>query len=127
MVGVDFSIWRSFGSSLRVSTGGPQRPVPSRPNNPGRLAGPRDPAPVSPPAIPLPIPHGDPQRLPVWQTPCGLPPSGPPMHLEKLKRKSPADLLAFAEELQIENASVLRKQDMMFAILKQLAENEVPI
>src|SRR5271169_4873279 len=49
------------------------------------------------------------------------------MHLEKLKRKSPADLLAFAEELQIENASALRKQDMMFAILKQLAENEVPI
>ena len=49
------------------------------------------------------------------------------MHLEKLKRKSPADLLAFAEELQIENASTLRKQDMMFAILKQLADNEVPI
>jgi transcription termination factor Rho len=35
--------------------------------------------------------------------------------------------LAFAEELQIENASSLRKQDMMFAILKQLAENEVTI
>jgi len=49
------------------------------------------------------------------------------MHLEDLKRKSPADLLSFAEELEIENASVLRKQDMMFAILKQLAENEVPI
>ncbi|HUA51216.1 MAG TPA: transcription termination factor Rho [Candidatus Sulfotelmatobacter sp.] len=49
------------------------------------------------------------------------------MHLEKLKRKSPSDLLAFAEELQIENAGTLRKQDMMFAILKQLADNEVPI
>ncbi len=36
-------------------------------------------------------------------------------------------MLAFAEELQIENASSLRKQDMMFAILKQLAENDVPI
>jgi transcription termination factor Rho len=35
--------------------------------------------------------------------------------------------LAFAEELQIENASSLRKQDMMFAVLKQLAENDVPI
>jgi len=35
--------------------------------------------------------------------------------------------LAFAEELQIENASSLRKQDMLFAILKQLAENDVPI
>src|ERR1043166_10168835 len=49
------------------------------------------------------------------------------MHLETLKRKTPADLLAFAEELQIENASNLRKQDMMFAILKQLAENDVAI
>ncbi len=49
------------------------------------------------------------------------------MHLQELKCKSPAELLAFAEELQIENASTLRKQDMMFAILKQLAENDVPI
>ena len=49
------------------------------------------------------------------------------MHLQDLKSKSPADLLAFAEELSIENASTLRKQDMMFAILKQLAENDVPI
>jgi transcription termination factor Rho len=49
------------------------------------------------------------------------------MNLQELKRKTPAELLAFAEELQIENASSLRKQDMLFAILKQLAENEVPI
>ncbi len=49
------------------------------------------------------------------------------MDLQELKAKSPADLLAFAEELEIENASTLRKQDMMFAILKQLAENEVSI
>jgi transcription termination factor Rho len=49
------------------------------------------------------------------------------MHLEELKRKTPADLLAFAEELQIENASTLRKQDMMFAILKTLADNDQPI
>ncbi len=49
------------------------------------------------------------------------------MNLEELKRKTPAELLAFAEELQIENASSLRKQDMMFAMLKQLAENDVPI
>jgi len=49
------------------------------------------------------------------------------MNLQELKRKTPAELLAFAEELQIENASSLRKQDMMFAILKQLAENDVPI
>ncbi len=49
------------------------------------------------------------------------------MNLQELKRKSPAELLAFAEELQIENASSLRKQDMMFTVLKQLAENDVPI
>src|SRR6266576_654122 len=49
------------------------------------------------------------------------------MNLQELKRKSPAELLAFAEELEIENASSLRKQDMLFAILKQLAENDVPI
>ena len=49
------------------------------------------------------------------------------MHLQDLKSKSPADLLAYAEELSIENASTLRKQDMMFAILKQLAENDIAI
>ncbi len=49
------------------------------------------------------------------------------MNLQDLKAKSPADLLAFAEELEIENASNLRKQDMMFAILKQMADNDVPI
>ncbi|MDA0675593.1 MAG: transcription termination factor Rho [Proteobacteria bacterium] len=49
------------------------------------------------------------------------------MNLQELKSKSPADLLAFAEQLQIENASTLRKQDMMFAILKQLASNDVAI
>jgi transcription termination factor Rho len=49
------------------------------------------------------------------------------MNLQELKRKTPAELLAFAEELEIENASSLRKQDMMFAVLKQLAENDVPI
>ena len=49
------------------------------------------------------------------------------MHLQELKDKSPAELLAFAEELEVENASTLRTQDMMFAILKNLAENEVTI
>ena len=49
------------------------------------------------------------------------------MHLQELKKKSPSELLEFAEELEVENASVLRKQDMMFAILKQLADNEVAI
>ena len=49
------------------------------------------------------------------------------MDLQELKQKSPADLLAFAEELEIEGASTLRTQDMMFAILKALAEQEVTI
>ena len=49
------------------------------------------------------------------------------MNLHDLKVKTPAELLAFAEELEIENASSLRTQDMLFAILKELAENEVSI
>jgi transcription termination factor Rho len=49
------------------------------------------------------------------------------MQLQELKKKTPAELLSYAEELEIENASVLRKQDMMFAILKQLAANDLPI
>ncbi|MBY0462741.1 MAG: transcription termination factor Rho [Alphaproteobacteria bacterium] len=49
------------------------------------------------------------------------------MNLQELKRKSPAELLTFAEEHEIENASSLRKQDLMFAILKKLAEKDMPI
>jgi len=49
------------------------------------------------------------------------------MHLQDLKAKSPADLLAYAEHLDIENASQLRKQDVMLAILKELAQQDVPI
>jgi transcription termination factor Rho len=44
------------------------------------------------------------------------------MNLQELKNKTPAELLAFAEELQIEAAGSMRKQDMMFAILKKLGE-----
>ncbi|HEX3942976.1 MAG TPA: transcription termination factor Rho [Rhizomicrobium sp.] len=49
------------------------------------------------------------------------------MKLKDLKSKTPTDLLAFAEELEIENASSMRKQDMLFAILKELAERDVEI
>ena len=49
------------------------------------------------------------------------------MNLQQLKEKSPTDLLLFAEELKVENASTLRKQDMLFAILKQMAENDTAI
>ncbi len=44
-----------------------------------------------------------------------------------LKEKTPAQLLSFAEELEVESASSLRKQELMFAILKQLAEEEIDI
>ena len=47
--------------------------------------------------------------------------------LSEIKDKSPAELVAFAEELEVENASNLRKQDLMFAILKTLADEEVEI
>ncbi|HWK01847.1 MAG TPA: transcription termination factor Rho [Xanthobacteraceae bacterium] len=47
--------------------------------------------------------------------------------LQELKKKSPAELLAFAEEHQVESASTMRKQELMFAILKQLASKEVDI
>lgn len=46
------------------------------------------------------------------------------MHLKELKKKSPAELLSMAEELGVENASMLRTQDLTFAILKQLSTND---
>jgi transcription termination factor Rho len=49
------------------------------------------------------------------------------MSLQELKEKSPTDLLALAESLDIENANSMRKQDMMFAILKTLADEGVEI
>ena len=49
------------------------------------------------------------------------------MKLQELKTKKPNELLEFAEELEVENASSMRKQDMMFAILKELAERNVEI
>lgn len=42
--------------------------------------------------------------------------------LKDLKNKTAAELLVMAEDLEIENASNMRKQDMMFAILKEMAE-----
>ena len=44
-----------------------------------------------------------------------------------LKAKTPTELTAFAEEVEVENASTMRKQELMFAILKQLAAKEVEI
>ncbi|MEN3793670.1 transcription termination factor Rho [Fulvimarina sp. MAC3] len=49
------------------------------------------------------------------------------MKLQDLKNKSAPELIAFAEENEVENASVLRKQELMFAILKQLASQDEEI
>jgi len=49
------------------------------------------------------------------------------MHLKDLKKKTPAELVAMAEEMGVEGASTLRKQDLMFSILKVQAENGVEI
>ncbi|KUR72276.1 transcription termination factor Rho [Novosphingobium fuchskuhlense] len=45
------------------------------------------------------------------------------MHLKELKKKTPAELVQMAEELDVEGASTLRRQDLMFAILKEVAED----
>src|SRR5919206_3053221 len=47
--------------------------------------------------------------------------------LQDLKSKTPTELITFAEELEVENASTMRKQELMFAILKQLAQRETEI
>ena len=49
------------------------------------------------------------------------------LSLAQLKSQTPADLLKLAEELEVENASSMRKGDMMFAILKEMAEEGVEI
>src|SRR6204780_1499860 len=75
----------------------------------------------SPPILPL---HSFAKAL------CAAAFQGPPMRemkLKDLKKKSPTELLAFAEEVEVDNASIMRKQELMFAILKQLASREVEI
>ncbi|MGV0816961.1 transcription termination factor Rho [Martelella sp. AMO21009] len=49
------------------------------------------------------------------------------MKLQELKSKTPTDLLAFAESVEVEGASTMRKQELMFAILKMLAAQDVEI
>jgi len=49
------------------------------------------------------------------------------VRLKNLKEKKPAELLSLAEEHEIENASTLRKQELLFAILKRLAEKDIII
>ncbi|MCI5077522.1 transcription termination factor Rho [Oricola sp.] len=49
------------------------------------------------------------------------------MKLQDLQNKSATELVEFAESLEVENASVMRKQELMFAILKKLAADDVEI
>ncbi|WP_309084209.1 transcription termination factor Rho [Chelativorans sp.] len=49
------------------------------------------------------------------------------MKLQELKSKTPTDLIAFAESLEVENASIMRKQELMFAILKKLSMQDIEI
>ena len=49
------------------------------------------------------------------------------MKTQDLKAKTPGELVSFAEELAVENASTMRKQELMFGILKQLSMRETDI
>src|SRR5712672_1335017 len=49
------------------------------------------------------------------------------MRLKELTSKTAAELVSFAEELEVENASTMRKQELMFGILKQLSVRETDI
>ncbi len=49
------------------------------------------------------------------------------MTLDELKEKTPQELVSFAEEVGVDNASALRKQDLLFATLRELAEEDVEI
>ncbi len=49
------------------------------------------------------------------------------MKLADFKNKKPPELIAYAETLEVENASVMRKQELMFAILKKLAGQDIEI
>ena len=62
----------------------------------------------------------DPQAVSDTETPSHV-------YLRDLKAKSPTELLAYAESLEVENASSLRTQDMLFAILRELAERDIVI
>jgi len=49
------------------------------------------------------------------------------MHLEDLKQKTPVQLIDMAEDMEIDNVASMRKQELMFAILKAVADNDEAI
>src|SRR5262249_2872963 len=68
-----------------------------------------------------------PDTTPISEAPPPAPEGLTSLTLQELKRKPPAELLEMAESLEVENANNLRSQDMMFAILKELADRGVEI
>jgi len=88
------------------------------------------PQPQQPYAQPQPSSHGH-QRpqysQPQHHTPPPVREPLPAVNLTELKRRPAAELLRYAEELGIDSASTLKKSDMVFSILKRLAETDVPI
>ena len=78
-----------------------------------------DGAPVAPPRSAF----SKPFDRPVLQTLQNYPQIGRTMHLKELKKKTAAELVEMAEELEVEGASTMRRQDIMFAILKEVAED----
>ena len=116
-----FSPKRFKGPRTRTSPheGGIALDLSPEPNRPEPRCGPLGhpvPTNVNSPSNPLP-------GVPPMTVQAGL----QAMKLQDLKAKKPNELLEFAEELEVENASSMRKQDMMFAILKELAERNVEI
>jgi transcription termination factor Rho len=73
-----------------------------------------------------PLLNADRQLFSVTDLSIGLPRMRE-MKLQDLKAKTPAELVSFAEELEVENASTMRKQELMFGILKQLSMRETDI
>ena len=49
------------------------------------------------------------------------------MNLKEIKSKSPSELLALAEEYGVENANNLRKQDIIYALLKKMSEQSITV
>ncbi len=49
------------------------------------------------------------------------------MDLKELKKKTPMELLSYAEELEVENASTMNTQELMYAILKRISETETTL
>ena len=128
---------RLMRRSARISIFRQVSPISSKPPTTGRKSTTlRASTSVREPAAEAASPAVEPEA-PAAPEPPPVPEKAPPMtmqdfrlqtvKLQDLKAKSPTEMLAFAEELEIEGASTMRKQELMFAILKALAESDIEI